>query len=901
MGVRRFGRASASEYTVSYSGMHGVDFSPDSSANKRYRFSHLENMYRDYEGGGAGITESIPGFRRILSLGKRINGIFSHKSSAGEEYIVVHAESSLYRFAVSERDAISRISEIAKLENTKSSSFTSGCDLYIIDGAGIVRINGEGEASYVSDSGGAAPYIPTTYYNGEEYEQRNLLTNRFREKYRVSASADVAAESEGLKFRIVSVEKRICAVTGIEEGYGGTVYIPAYADISGVRYKVQNVDNSAFYMNNDIVRIVLPETTVRIGRFAFYNCQNLTEVITRSAINNIDTYAFASCPALKSVYLGLGIVAIAQGVFSNCPSLKTIYYALSEEIFSNVYIEADLSNITIQYNTFYNANTIEIPLLSPTESVLSVTKNGESVGFSTKIEGALIKSVIISSSDISELDGKEFTVHGIMSDTAFTKNSTGTDFFSENAASVSGFDAITKCRVCESFDGRVFLSGNPELPNTVFYTARDGTGRNNPLYFGVLNYFNDGIGSFTVESMLASGEALAVFKSGDDGCGSIYYHTPKATGADIMPVIYPISYVHSGIYAKGESISFFDDPIFLSSLGVSALGKRNINLERSISVRSHNINSRLLADDLSKISMTKWCGYLVLAAGDHIYLGDSRDTFTHETGNTEYEWYYLCGIGTYKAAENIFRYSKTAREGYLAHPDTDKEVSGKTYVAMDPSGELVYYAKENGSKYEIYYTGEKRGGTFSPVTVVYSTANDLLFFGTESGDICIFNNDKRGAPPEYLSLTEEEEAEYRRALGKRLHPSYYSFDNHAPRYAASSVGDNGGFPNLKKTTVKNSLTAKLRMIGGGSFTCEVGTEEKGFTEVASFPDGDLNFRELDFGALSFSNSEYVTLPFKEREKGWIEKQISFYSDKFESPFGICNITYRFKIKGKIKN
>ena len=45
----------------------------------------------------------------------------------------------------------------------------------------------------------------------------------------------------------------------------------------------------------------------------------------------------------------------------------------------------------------------------------------------------------------------------------------------------------------------------------------------------------------------------------------------------------------------------------------------------------------------------------------------------------------------------------------------------------------------------------------------------------------------------------------------------------------------------------------------------------------------------------------MTIPLKEREKGWIEKEMSFYSDEYSSPFGIYSVTFRFAIKGKIKN
>ncbi len=901
MSIKRATQSKAQEYSVSYSGMHGIDLSPDSSLTRSKRYAELENMYRDYDGGGAGITESIPGFRRVASLGdEAVNAIFSYKDKSGEEYIVVHSKNSLYRFPVRSKDSVTNQEPIITINNTKSTAFTSGSDLYILDGAGIIRLNGDGNAAYISDLGECSPYIPTTYLNGEEYEQRNLLTNRFYEKYLAYAASDVSVASEGLTYRIISPKEKTCTVTGIEPGNGGAVYIPTHTYIYGESYKVTEIDDDAFAYNDEITSLFVSDSVTRIGRRAFLRCPALTSVVTLNSLWFIGEKSFSSCPNLTTVYIGAGVYHIEEGAFEVCLNLKSIYYASVLGDFMHDTINTNFSEATIYYERPYGDTRIEIPIFSPTKSIASVKIGDEDIKFDAKIKKSLVAAVIVTANDISMLDGKEFTISGIMSPTHFKTNSVGTNFMSENGIELSGFDAITKCRICESFDGRVFLSGNEALPNTVFYSARDKTGRNNPLYFGILNYFNDGIGSFKVESMLAAGDSLAVFKSGDDGCGSIYYHTPQSTGYDIMPVIYPVTYLHNGIHAVGDSISFFDDPIFLSSLGVSALDKRNINLERSISVRSHNINSKLLSEDLSAVSMARWSGYLVLCIGEHMYLADSRDTFIHHSGSFEYEWYYLSGIGTYKGDRPVYKYSPTAHEGYSVHPNVDKKAVGTAYLANSP--EPVIYTVENGIKYEIYPTGEREGGSFYPATVVHATGNDLLFFGTKCGDVCVFNNDKRGEPPRlYENVSDEDREDFRLALGRRLHHSYYSFNGHTPKYQLTTSKDNCGFQNLEKTTVKNSLTSKIRLIGHGEFTCEAATDKKDVTEISRFNEGILNFADIDFSCLSFSGGEYITLPFKEREKGWIEKQISFRSDEYEAPFGICNISYRFKIKGRIKN
>lgn len=902
MAVKKSYIKSRSEYTVSYRAMRGVNFSSEGAGAAQSRFSHLENMYRDYDGGGAGITESIPGFRKLTSVGARVHSIYTHKDTEGEEFAVVHAGDSLFRFQLANTDSLSLLSPIITVKNSKSRGFASGSDLYIIDGERITKIKSDGSASYVGDETDAAPYIPTTYVNGGEFEQRNLLTDKFREKYTIGAARDAAAGSDGVKYRVTSSDDKTASVVGIDEEFVGVLNIPSYIYLSGERYRITEIADNAFAMNTKITAIILSDTVKRIGVLSFSGCTAVTEVITKNSLVEIDNNAFLGCTSLDTIFIGAGVVRIGAGAFSSCNSLKHIDYALDKIAFFEIDNQANLGSAMINYGASYNKALVEIPIFSPAKKIISVTLDGADAKYTAKLRDGLITAIILNSSDSRTLDGKDVAILGVMDGARFTKNTVGRNFLAEEGEFISGKEAILGCTVCESFDGRVFLSGNKQLPNTVFYSSRDETGRNNPLYFGILNYFNDGTGAFTVESMLASGEALAVFKSGDDGGGSIYYHTPKETGVDILPKIYPVAYIHSGISAIGDSISFFDDPIFISALGVCALDKKRINLERSVAIRSHNINARLLGEDLAEISMAKWCGYLMISAGEHMYLADSRQTFIHETGNTEYEWYYLSGIGTYQAERKVFRYSPLAKEGYSAHKNSDARIAGDAYMDVLSDGSIVYYTREDGIKYEVYTDGEAEGGIFYPASCIYGTEDDILLFGTESGDICVFNNDKRGVPPPWVESQADFNAEeYKESFGRKIHPHYYSFANHAPRYALSTAKDNGGFPNLTKSTVKNSLAVKVKLFGRGCFTFEVSNEKNGYKEIARLPDAALDFSELDFSALSFTNNEFSTIPLKEREKGWIEKEMSFYSNEYSSPFGICSVTFRFAIKGKIKN
>ena len=326
----------------------------------------------------------------------------------------------------------------------------------------------------------------------------------------------------------------------------------------------------------------------------------------------------------------------------------------------------------------------------------------------------------------------------------------------------------------------------------------------------------------------------------------------------------------------------------------------NANSERSIACRSHNVNIRLLSEDLSSIRLAKWRGYLVVLAKGHVYLADSRQVFRHDTGEAEYEWYYLSGIGTYRDDRAVYRYAQEAENGYLVHENPDTIVESEVYSKEGEGGQILYFCVEPKGQFAVYPTKERRGGTFHAATVLRAVG-DLLFFATECGDLCVFNNDMRGVPPPELLADEEFDAEaYALQYGHRIHPSFYSFAQHAPVYKLRTPLDNCGIPHLTKNSVKGSLVLKCRASGAVRLSCEVGTDRGGYREITSFPGGILDFSQTSFLTLSLAAEEYFSVPINEREKGWVEKQIGITCTEYDSPIALISISYRYTVKGKLK-
>jgi hypothetical protein len=444
-------------------------------------------------------------------------------------------------------------------------------------------------------------------------------------------------------------------------------------------------------------------------------------------------------------------------------------------------------------------------------------------------------------------------------------------------------------------DGRIFLSANPSLPGAVFYSSKDQSGNTQPTYFGINGYFLDGLGTDPVTDLLSVNGELEVFKARDDGEGTIFCH--KAEKNESGGTSYPVSYVHGNAPVFGGAICFSGEAVFLTERGVCALDKAGSGNFREVECRSKNVTPLLSREDMKQAETTEWLGYLVVAVKERFYLADPRDAYS-EDGVLQYEWYRLTNIGTYKNDRLLYRYSTMPLEGYTLSDKPDEAVEGIVYSEA-AEGETVYFVYEGERKIRVYPTEERVGGVFDPCRSVRSDGA-LLFFGTEGGDVCVFNNDKRGVPPSELSEEADFDAEeYEKAMGRSIHPSYYSFARHRAKYGVVTPFDDCDIPYLTKNTVRDSLVISFKTFSDCAVPVRAETDST-VREKIRLPLSRLAFDRMDFSTFtpSVSGSVAVTLP--EAERGWLKKRYSIYSDGFCSPFGVYSISYRYKIKGKIK-
>lgn len=835
------------EYSRIYKITRGMDCSGASAPTERYR--SVVNMYVDYENGGA-CLESLPGYRKLCKLPGRINGIYRHKAN-GDEYIIIHSGKTLYKAKISDIDSQDAYSSLATVSDSPSSGFTYKDRLFILDGADIHIIDPELSVSTLADLGG---YVPTTYMNGERVEKRNMLSPISLERYKISASEEHLYESAGFEYSVLSVKDKTCSLCGFSGKATGTLYVPRYTDIGGVRYEIAEIGDYALRDQSSITALFTSDGLKRIGKSALRGCTSLQLVQLSTTVEQIDEYAFYGCSMLTRVYFGEDMSYIGGAAFGYCSALAEINYERDLMGYNAIEgIVAIPESVVVYPFISYRALRLGFRLFGSISSISGVYLNGSSVPFT--YEGSR-NIVYLDFESQSKCDGGDFRIF------VSNKASSDEDDFSASTYfdSIDERDAILGCTVGEVFDGRIFLSGNPKLPGAVFFSGVDLSKNHNYAYFRECDYFIDGEGGEGVSSMLPLTDSLLVFRRGNSSAGSVFYHKIGSEGD------YPIYYIHRGVSILSRSYSLYDDALFLSPDGICTIQKQIYADHNKLSTCSKGIIGDLNIRSDTRFDFAIFKGYIVMIVGDKMYLGDLKRLYK-QGEESSYEWYKTEGIGDYEGDTAVYRYA--AEYGGLDEltEEIGERAAGTVISRTTEGGASVYYVETDGKKYAVAPTEERAGGILYPATTLF-TAAGLLFFGTESGAVCVFNTDKRDSEG-------------------RLSPEHYSFMGHAPLCEIETWDDDLDTVSLTKSTVKGTFGVTLRAEGERLPSLLVST------------DGS-EYKNIPLAKRRYGTASRFKVMAEESEKGYVEKKLKISSSEYLSPFGVYSLEYRYKIKGRMK-
>ena len=87
---------------------------------------------------------------------------------------------------------------------------------------------------------------------------------------------------------------------------------------------VTAIEHEAFYENENLLNIILPNSVTTIGNGAFYGCSGLTSITIPNSVTSIGNVAFYYCDGLTSITIGNSVTSIGDMAFAYCSGLTSV-------------------------------------------------------------------------------------------------------------------------------------------------------------------------------------------------------------------------------------------------------------------------------------------------------------------------------------------------------------------------------------------------------------------------------------------------------------------------------------------------------------------------------------------------------------------------------------------------
>ena len=163
----------------------------------------------------------------------------------------------------------------------------------------------------------------------------------------------------------------------------------------------------------------------------------------------------------------------------------------------------------------------------------------------------------------------------------------------------------------------------------------------------------------------------------------------------------------------------------------------------------------------------------------------------------------------------------------------------------------------------------------------FATESDDLYFGTDDGRVCRFNDDLIGEDGGLLM-------------------SAYTDDGAPIRWEWRSKLDPLGYPSRYKSLKKAGNSVQLKAFTRSSCEVLLRTERDFGVHKADLTVDILDFNDIDFSRFTFSTLKNHTIPFKAKVKKFLYLQIILRGEAPNEGFGILTATLRYGLGGYAK-
>ncbi len=921
----------------------GVDMT---GREQKMHFRTLENLYRKHlgedgeacDGNGIGrALERTVGFRRLLSTGAKIHSLFFSES---DHSLFIHAGKRLYRLTML---GLAGLAENEEEEDRRRTSYTPaaslylsgiatgdadpyiydflperpiaaaavGRELYFADGVRLYRYDNEkftvvaslgtckiGNMTVTSVS---EPYAPLRMLDGTVYEQRNLLTDRYRQRHTFRESDELCDGNAPLVFVRLGLDDHgveTCRADSCVLGnYGSTLVIPSSTIVDGVKCAVTEIAQTLLSGETRYDTLVLPYTVTSLPEEGLLNC-----------------------PSIRTVRIPRGVNEIEMRFFNGCASSLRLEYEGTEAEWGRVQVHTEgyTGTYTLAFGYSENLLPYGIRLAEDSSSVgmcyldgaPALNKESDDFHFFARRNGSEESSpyshIYILARTEKSLYGRTFSVNAYALPFCYvseegrhalatTEGALRKDGVLSGDPNVSdytipeGRSLVCGCRLLTAYDRRLFFSGLPTIPDVIFYSHEDADGNPDPTYVGTLNYMTDGDRMPITGMYSAGGELCVTHASRTRGKLQTHTYALPDTADALFVRLYPVRAVYSTACVRAATVyegrlhMLTDDGIFVYTRS-SSDGYLNA---RSVAGRIAPVIASLSARRESTPFFAALGRRLALFDGTDLYLGDSA--LAPSGGSSyEYEWYPQRMVGSYSGDSKMFISCTELPDSLLGAffvdennkvTDLSCEKESKVYKESEVEKRVaktledgrfydhtVYCAKKSGALVDLL--GYRTGGTLHAPSAA-ALFGDLLVFGTEEGALLAYNTD----------------TDYERA-GR----PYYLSDGHRTAAFLRTFDETDGRPTAHKRTKPGSSYVFLRPMTDSAPHLTLRADGRAREQM--LPSAPFAFDRLDFSNLSFMHGDTARLPIPE-PYDYLEKSYTLDS---EMPFAFLGISYSYTLK-----
>lgn len=170
---------------------------------------------------------------------------------------------------------------------------------------------------------------------------------------------------DGIYYNILSPTDLTCEVTYKDindyNTYRGKITIPSEVTYKGKTLTVASIGDAAFFHNENLLSVTIPESIKSIGSSAFQTCNGLTALSIPSSVNTISNAAFAYCKNLKIIVFEDGENPLSLYPLNFGSEKRSPFTVTGNSNINYMYIGRNLYNLdTSTFDVLTELKTLEI-------------------------------------------------------------------------------------------------------------------------------------------------------------------------------------------------------------------------------------------------------------------------------------------------------------------------------------------------------------------------------------------------------------------------------------------------------------------------------------------------------------------------------------------------------------